>query len=860
MVSPLPPEQTLAGAPETIGPYRVTGTLGEGGMGVVYAAEQSRPIQRRVAIKLIRVGDDRGDVVARFDLERQALAVMEHPAIAKVFDAGATASGSPYVVMEYVDGEPLVAWCDAHRLSIRERLALYLPVCYAVQHAHQKGVIHRDLKPSNVLVTEVDGKPMPKIIDFGIAKAVEGAQRAASLLTATGLLIGTPAYMSPEQAAGASQDVDTRTDVYALGVMLYELLVGSLPADPAAVGLLPFVARLAAGLSPVAAPSSRVTTERLAAPQVAARRGTEAPVLARELRGDVDAIVLKAMAPERERRYQTAQELAQDIERHLRHEPVAARAPSVRYRFGKLTRRHPAGVALAASAVIFLVGLATVMTVQTRRVTLARTVADQRRAQAEDLISFMVGDLRARLEPVGRLEILDGVGDRALAYFAAVPASELTPGELFRRSQALGQLGQLRMARGDLAHAMAPFRESLALAADLAARDPDNTEWQVGLGAAHFWMGYTHFERGALDSALAQFLPYLDISRRLVARDSTNPEWQLELGYAHSNLGSVREAQGDLTGALEAYRFTRDVKSRLVALDTSDMDRLLDLAHTENTVGRALERLGRLDSARGHYLADLSIKERLVARDPDNAIWRQGLIPALSYAAAIDELSGRPAQALARYDSAARVASTLVARDTSNADWARELAVARLYAGSAAIAVGRPDAGVRLLHDARDALRALVLRDSSKADFRMQLARAETELGRWNAQSGNTAAALAGAAAATRLLAPLAARPGAERRVGLYLAQARLLEGELHLGAGAPAAARAAYAAALLALGPPDGTEELRALDVRARALAASDSAAQARAIVGRLQALGYAPRGFPQFAARLAEVDPRPR
>ncbi|MFL5578412.1 MAG: protein kinase domain-containing protein, partial [Gemmatimonadaceae bacterium] len=625
--------------PDAIGPYRILGLLGEGGMGVVYAAEQLAPIRRRVAIKVIRAGLQ-AKVIARFAAERQALAVMEHPNIAKVLDAGSTDGGSLYFAMEYVDGVPLGRYCDERRLSTRARLALFLPVCLAVQHAHQKGVVHRDLKPSNVLVTEQGGEAVPKVIDFGVAKIVGRHLTEDTLVTELGTVLGTPAYMSPEQAEGAGVDVDTRTDVYALGVMLYELLVGTLPMDPSEVGLVPFIAQLMSRLNMATAPSSRVAELGAAAREVAALRGTDPAALGRELRGDVDAIVLKAMAPERERRYQTAQEMAQDVERFLRDEPILARTPSVGYRFGKFARRRPAAVAVVAAAVLSLAGIAAVTSVQARRLARARAIAETRRAQAEELISYMVGDLRGRLEPIGRLEILDDVGARALAYFAAVPASELSDVELFRRSQALSQLGQVREAQGDLGQAMRAFRESLAQASDLATRDPSNAEWQKGLGAGHFWVGYVFYEQGALDSALAHFEPYLAISRRLVERDSTNPDWQLELGYAQSNIGSVREAKGDLAGALDAFRYTLAVKQRLVARDTANVDWRKDLGNTHNTVGRALERLGELDSARAHYRADLDIKRRIAARDTANTVWMQALVPALGYAAGIEELSG----------------------------------------------------------------------------------------------------------------------------------------------------------------------------------------------------------------------------
>jgi tetratricopeptide (TPR) repeat protein len=849
---------TVVGLPpasrtETIDGYRITGLLGEGGMGVVYAAEQLRPVRRLVAIKVIRAGMP-ASVVARFAAERQALAVMEHPSIAKVFDAGATALGNPYIAMEHVDGVPLTRYCDDRRLSNRARLRIFLPVCRAIQHAHQKGVIHRDLKPSNVLVVdEAGGEPLPKVIDFGIAKAVGQRLTDATLATEFGLVMGTPAYMSPEQAEGAGVDVDTRSDVYALGVMLYELLAGSLPADPTKMGLVPFITRLMAGLIEACPPSARVTEAGAAAADVAALRSAEPAALARELRGDLDAIVLKAMAPERDRRYQTAHELAQDIERHLRHEPIAARAPSVGYRAAKLVRRHPAGVALAASAVLFLAGLATVTTVQARRVALARAVAEQRRTQAEELISYMVGELRTKLEPIGRLALLDDVGSRARAYFAAVPASELSDAELFRRSQALGQLGQLRIAQGDLAEAMPVLRESLVQMQDLAARDPSNAEWQVGLGASRFWVGYTHYLQGTLDSALAHFEPYLAISRRLVQLDSSNADWQLELGYAHSNIGSVREAQGDLPAALDAFRYTLGVKQRLVARDPADVDRRLDLGNTHNTVGRALERLGRLDSARAHYDADLAIKRELAARDTGNTLWQAALTAALSYASGLAEMRGDLATARALADSARLTVRRLVARDPANANWGRDDGVNAHHVGRLDVALGRRAAGLAELQRARRTLRALVDRDSTNADMRLQLAVAEIGLGSALHAGGEPAAAGQLARSADSLIAPLAGRPGAERQLGVELARARLLQADVDERLRRPIAARAMRERALAALGPVTPADELGAIETRARALAALGRAADAVPLTDRLLRAGYRAPGFVRFATLLA-------
>lgn len=381
--------------PARIGPYNIIQLLGEGGMGVVYEAEETEPVRRRVALKLVRAMlDDTRDVLARFDAERRALAVMNHPGIARVLHAGSSETGQPYFAMELVRGLPLTEFCDARRLNVRDRLQLFVGICEAVQHAHQKGVVHRDLKPSNILVTDEDGHPQPKIIDFGIAKALGPQGPEVVAKTMAGFAMGTVAYMSPEQASSASMDVDTRADIYSLGVMLYELLVGHLPIDPAEVGLHQFLARLVSGDTSPPTPSVGLATAAALSESVANRRRTDARHLKRALRGDLDWIVMKAMHPDRSQRYETANALAADIRRHLANEPVTARPPSTRYRVEKFVRRHRVGVITAGVASLLVVTSSVMAAVGLVRARRAEQMAAREAEAAKQVADFMVNLFR----------------------------------------------------------------------------------------------------------------------------------------------------------------------------------------------------------------------------------------------------------------------------------------------------------------------------------------------------------------------------------------------------------------------------------------------------------------------------------
>ncbi len=377
-------ETTLQAAPVTeepgtvIGNYKLLELIGEGGMAVVYMAEQERPVRRKVALKIIKLGMDTKQVIARFEAERQALAIMEHPNIAKVFDAGTTEAGRPYFVMELVKGVSITEYCDKNKLGTRERLELFIQVCKAIQHAHQKGIIHRDLKPTNVMVTLHDGNPVPKVIDFGIAKATNQRLTEKTLFTRYAQMIGTPAYMSPEQAEMSGLDVDTRTDVYSLGVLLYELLTGTTPFDAEKLRSAGYIElqRIIREEEPTK-PSTKLNTLGDGLTEVAKHRATNPDLLKKSIRGDLDWMVMKSLEKDRTRRYETVHALVEDIQRHLRNEPILAGSPGVVYRLQKYFRRHRYQVITAAVVMVLIANLAVglVMYLRSLRVRWARQEA-----------------------------------------------------------------------------------------------------------------------------------------------------------------------------------------------------------------------------------------------------------------------------------------------------------------------------------------------------------------------------------------------------------------------------------------------------------------------------------------------------
>jgi serine/threonine protein kinase/tetratricopeptide (TPR) repeat protein len=590
---------------DAIGPYRLMEQIGEGGMGVVYVAEQHQPVRRKVALKIIKPGMDTKQVVARFEAERQALALMDHPNIARVIDAGATESGRPFFVMELVRGIPITDYCDRERLSIPERLELFVLVCRAVQHAHQKGIIHRDLKPSNVLVTVIDGAAVPKVIDFGVAKATGGTLTERTIYTAFQQFIGTPLYMSPEQADLAGVDVDTRSDIYSLGVLLYELLTGTTPFDQETFRTAAFdeMRRILREQEPPR-PSTRLSTLGAAATTVSANRKADARQLDRTIRGELDWVVMKALEKDRRRRYETANDFATDVMRYLTDQPVQACPPSAGYRLRKFVRRNKgpvaAGLSLAALLVLGTVGTSIGLvwalraertaTQEKERAAAAEKQANEEAAVAgavrdfltDDLLAEAAPDKNARNKKVTVEELLGRAAARLAGKFAQQPRIEaeirVTIGfasaklgdytgahqqlerawEIGRRDLGedhprtlyfMGLLGAMYVKQGKFAQA-----EPLLLQAMEVSRRALGPEHAVALAAMHY-LGGLYGDQGKFAQAEPLLVQALEIFRRLLGEEHTSTLGTMnDLATVYQCQGKLAQAEPLVVRALEVRR------------------------------------------------------------------------------------------------------------------------------------------------------------------------------------------------------------------------------------------------------------------------------------------------------------------
>ena len=570
-------------------------------MGEVYEAEQEEPVSRTVALKVIKWGMDTEEVIRRFESERQALALMDHPNIATVFDAGATESGRPYFAMELVQGVAITDYCDRHHSSTRQRLELFKRVCGGVQHAHQKGVIHRDLKPSNVLVKEQDGEAVPKIIDFGLAKATAQRETERTVFTELGQLIGTPAYMSPEQAEMTGVDIDTRTDIYSLGVLLYELLVGARPFDAKKLR--------EAGLDEILRhiredepqrPSSRLSGLGKESSEAAENRGAEVHTLVRSLRGDLDWIVMKALEKERARRYESASALALDLERHLTDVPVEASPPSTTYRMKKFVRRHKVGVVAGS-----LVALALVLGIAGITTGLIQAQLAERRATAEaeaaqQVSDFLVGLFEvsdpgeARGETITAREILDRGAQRLDSELADQPLIE---------ARMKDTIGTVYVELGLYEDASVLLKEALGTREGLLGPDHPDVARSLDHLAGVYW------SQGNYEEAEPLFLRSLEIRETVLGPEHPDVAGSL------NNLALVYDSQGRYEEAEQLHLRSIEIREKALGPDHPEVASALD------NLAILCDDQGRYEEAETLFLRSLEISEKALGPDhPDVAM------------------------------------------------------------------------------------------------------------------------------------------------------------------------------------------------------------------------------------------------
>ncbi|MFT5423598.1 MAG: serine/threonine protein kinase/tetratricopeptide (TPR) repeat protein [Phycisphaerales bacterium] len=635
------PHSQQASLPDRIGKYHVLGVLGEGGFGVVYEAEQTEPVKRRVAVKVIKAGMDSASVISRFEAERQALAVMDHPCVAKIFDGGLTEpehGGRPYFAMELVRGEPITNYCDKNRLSIEARVALFKQVCEAVQHAHSKGVIHRDLKPSNILVGHSEQGPAPKVIDFGVAKAISQRLSEATIFTQQGQLVGTPEYMSPEQAEMSGTDIDTRSDIYSLGVVLYELLMGRRPFESAQLRQagLAEIQRIIREDDPPR-PSTRLSTvissDADLASRMAKARQTEPRQLEKRLRGELDWVVMKCLAKERDRRYESANGLAAELGRFLDGDVVQARPPSRVYKARKFARRNKAGV-VAASLVMFTLAGATGVSIvfaaqaraservakgQTKLAELETARAERELARATE-IKTLITDMLSSVNPAeaqgADIELMKGILDNT--------AERLTSGEITDE-----------LVAAELHAVIGIVYMDLGLYQDAERHLPRAVEIRIRV------LGEEHLD--TLDSISSLATLYNHQARYTEAEPLYQKTLEIRirvLGEEHpstlssmNNLATLYHHQARYTEAEPLYLQTLKIRTRVLGAEhPSTLDSMTNLAALYN-------RQGRHSEAEPLFLQTLEIQSRVLGEDHPNTLLTMGNL------AILYKVQGRNAEA-----------------------------------------------------------------------------------------------------------------------------------------------------------------------------------------------------------------------
>jgi eukaryotic-like serine/threonine-protein kinase len=748
--------------------FRLIRRLGEGGMGQVWLAEQILPVRRQVALKLIKAGMYDEAVVQRFQSERQSLAIMEHPAIAKVFDAGTTPQGQPYFVMEYVPGLPITEYCDQKKLTIRERLELFIETCEGVQHAHQKAIIHRDLKPANVLVIEVDGKPVPRIIDFGLAKAVTQQIAGDALRTQFGNLVGTPGYMSPEQADTNVQDIDTRTDVYSLGVVLYVLLSGREPFE-SKQGQKQQLDELLRKLreDEPSRPSTRISGDHHSSNVIAEARSTEPRQLTRMLRGDLDWITMKALEKDRARRYGTPSELAADIRHYLSHEPVLARPASAAYRSGKFVKRHKLALVVASVfALMVLAGaVAIVREAQIARMQEAR--AERRFESLRKLTNSMLFEFHDSIATLpGSTSARELVVSRALEYLQQIEAeANNDPATLRDLAAAYERIGLIRAdegsphlgGAGSYEQAKELYGKALKIRQKLASLDPANATLKLELADTLFNLARIHEQLGDMSGAL-QFLEQRLAIQEELQKKQASDTLTFEAAQTLIRMGALHVWLGDRASALAYESRALDIGKGLLKANPNSVQARITVWRSLTWSGWALKLQRKFKDAAASWRGALAISQGLASEDPNNTTYQRFLISDHGNLCESLAYAGEFSDVRSHCEKAITINQTMVNSDRNNAQALADLGNSNMTMGLALYLMHSPQQSLVYEQRAASIYQDLAVRDPDSLSNALDRSESLLYLGRVEADLHRPELARKSAVEAEKLLEELAKR------------------------------------------------------------------------------------------------------
>ena len=725
IIGGLLPEDSTDLPGTVIGRYKLLEQIGDGGMGVVFMADQQEPVRRRVALKIIKPGMDTRQVIARFEAERQALALMDHPNIARALDAGITESGRPYFVMELVRGIPITDYADDNGLSIPARLQLFVHVCHAVQHAHQNGIIHRDIKPSNVLVTMHDSVGVPKVIDFGVAKATNGQLTDKTLFTNFSQMIGTPSYMSPEQAEMSGLDVDTRSDIYSLGVLLYELLTGATPFDKTRLREVAYdeMRRIIREEEPLA-PSAFVNTLGPATTTLAARRKVDPGSFTRLLRGDLDWIVIKALEKERGRRYPTANELARDIERYLRDEPVEARPPSAVYRFRKFARRNRAAIVTSTLVLTALVAGTIASSWQAVRARQAEAAAEAERNEA-DVQRHRAETERNQAEFERRRaeENFQKARQAVDSYVVSV-----------RDSKLLSEANYHPLRKELIESTLVYYRQFVEQYLGDPTLQPD-------IALAYVRIGQITEDIGSKEQACQSFQKGVEVYQSLCQTHAGDQRYQSMLAWALNDLATVERDTGRPVESAQSSERALAMFEKLYHDHPGEADYAAGLAHAEFHRFLALNSKGQWAQAETSIRQVLALCETLNREQPGDKAYRADLADAHYHFGHLQRATNRPSEAVDSFRHAGQIYEQLVVDFGYRTDYGRASAQSHVSLGDACHLLGRNAEAMSAFLAARVAFQELANQTPPDYTGRTGVGRANFRIGVLQAELGEKAAA-----------------------------------------------------------------------------------------------------------------------